>query len=353
MFNHLLNKKENRYYVSAFLVLLLLILLISMMSSENRNRTQWIESQESSVFEISKQESDEPIQPLPLEVNLDRHKVDLGNQLFHDPRLSGNNTISCASCHNLNRGGTDRLVVSIGINDQKGILNAPTVFNSSFNFKQFWNGRADTLEEQIDSPIHSHREMGSSSWSEIIKKLKQSPEYKASFKSLYPDGITSDNIKNAIATFERSLITPNSRFDRFLRGDEKALSFSEKDGYQLFKSSGCASCHQGINLGGNLFQSLGLFGDYFKDRGNITEADLGRYNVTKDDRDRYVFKVPSLRNIAITSPYFHDGSIKTLVEAVKIMGKYQLGRELSEKDINSIVRFLIALTGEYQGELLK
>jgi cytochrome c peroxidase len=344
-----INKK--RYLI--IVVFVLFIVLISISFQKDGDPIKNFRASESSIFEMSVTASNEPIRPIPLTIDLDPNKVSLGDQLFHDPRLSKNNKISCASCHNLERGGTDRLVVSIGINGQKGKVNAPTVFNSIFNFKQFWDGRAETLEEQIDSPIHNAREMGSSSWSEIIKKLKQSPEYVSLFKSLYADGITSDTIKDVIAEFERSLITPNSRFDQFLRGDEKALNLSEKEGYRLFKSDGCASCHQGINVGGNMFQSLGLFGNYFQDRGNITPADLGRYNITKDDRDRYVFKVPSLRNVAITAPYFHDGSVKTLTSAVEIMSQYQLGRELSKDEIEAIVKFLIALTGEYRGNLLK
>lgn len=294
---------------------------------------------------------DEPIQPLPLTATLDPGKVRLGEQLFKDPRLSANNTISCASCHNLKLAGTDRSVVSIGIHDKPGFMNTPTVFNSRFNFKQFWDGRAETLEEQIDGPIHASYEMASN-WPDIIRKLKHIPAYVSMFKALYAGKIDSDNIKDAIATFERSLTTPNSHFDQFLAGDETALTTSEQEGYRRFKAYGCVTCHQGINIGGNMFQGFGVFGDYFKDRGNETRADFGRYNITGNERDRYVFKVPGLRNVALTAPYFHDGSAKTLTDAVKIMGKYQLGRQLSAEDVDLIVDFLTALTGKYRGEPL-
>ncbi|MGK7871868.1 MAG: cytochrome-c peroxidase [Xenococcaceae cyanobacterium] len=293
----------------------------------------------------------EPIQPIPLQLELNEEKVKLGNKLFLDPQLSQDNTISCASCHNLNTGGTDQLVRSIGIKDAIGSVNTPTVFNVVFNFKQFWDGRAETLEDQIDGPINSDQEMGSN-WPEVVSKLKQSSEYVSMFSQLYKDGINSDNIKDAIATFERSLYTPNSRFDKFLRGDKNALTSSEKEGYRRFKAYGCASCHQGVNIGGNLFQTFGLLGDYFKDRGNVTKEDLGRFNVTGDERDRHVFKVPSLRNVVLTPPYFHDGSAATLEEAVTTMGKYQLGRHLSARDTDLIIKFLNTLTGEYEGKPL-
>ena len=294
---------------------------------------------------------DEPIQPLPVNVNLNPEKVKLGEKLFNEPRLSRNNSISCASCHKLQLGGTDQMTISLGIYGRPGTVNTPTVFNSGFNFKQFWDGRAETLFEQIDGPIHSSKEMDSN-WPEIANKLKQLPEYVAMFKATYSGHLNSDTIKDAIATFERSLITPNSRFDRFLRGDKAALSIQEKEGYRRFKAYGCITCHQGINVGGNMFQGFGVFGNYFHDRGSETKADLGRYNVTGDERDRYVFKVPSLRNVSLTAPYFHDGSAQTLTEAVEIMGKYQLGRPLSEEDVDFIVRFLTTLTGKYRGEPL-
>lgn len=293
----------------------------------------------------------EPIQPIPLDIELNEEKVKLGEKLFNDPKLSHDNSVSCVSCHVLSKGGTDQVVRSIGIKGAVGNINAPTVFNSGFNFNQFWDGHAASLENQIDDPIHSSIEMGSS-WPEIISKLYKSTEYVSTFKRLYSDGIQEQNIKDAIATFERSLSTPNSRFDKFLRGNKNALTNEEKEGYRLFKENGCVSCHQGVNLGGNMFQEFGVMGDYFADRGNVTKADLGRFNVTKDEQDRYVFKVPSLRNVALTSPYFHDGSASTLEEAIAVMAKYQLGRQLSQKDSDLIIKFLTTLNGEYKGKAL-
>ncbi len=296
--------------------------------------------------------STEPINPLPKTLDLDENKVSLGDKLFHDPILSINNTISCASCHALNNGGTDGIPKSVGINGQILKVNSPTVFNTSFNFRQFWDGRADNLRDQIDGPIFAGDEMGNNNWLEVIDRLNQSSEYSSLFQETYPDGITEDNIKDSLSIFETSLYTPNAPFDLYLRGNENALSEEEKQGYSLFKSYGCVTCHQGILLGGNMFQTFGIIKDYFQDRGNVTKADLGRFNVTGNERDRYSFKVPTLRNIILTSPYFHDGSAKTLDEAIKIMAKYQLGIELSQKDTDLILKFLRTLTGDYQGEAL-
>ena len=296
--------------------------------------------------------SAEPISPLPLAVpDLDRRKVALGRKLFNEPKLSHDNTISCANCHQLDHGGVDSMKYSLGIHGQIGNINAPTVYNCGFNFRQFWNGRAATLEEQIDGPVNNPVEMGSN-WSEVISKLRKDPSYSAAFPAVYPEGITAENIKDAIGTFERSLVTPNSRFDRFLRGDATAITPEELAGYKLFKRYGCISCHQGINIGGNLYEKLGVMRDYFKAKGNITEADMGRYAVTKDIEDMHVFKVPSLRNVALTAPYLHDGSAATLEQVVKIMGEHQLGLDLPAEDISEIVAFLKTLTGEYEGKPL-
>jgi cytochrome c peroxidase len=293
----------------------------------------------------------EPIQPIKRQLELDQTKVALGDKLFHEPQLSHTNTISCASCHNLSTGGVDRLVRSIGINGVVTSVNSPTVFNSGFNFRQDWDGGFETLEEQVEGAIKKPERMGSS-WDEVIGKLKRSHFYTKAFSKIYEDGITSDNVADAIATFERSLITPNSRFDKFLRGDVNAITAEEKEGYRRFKNYGCVSCHQGVNLGGNLFQEFGIMGNYFSDRGKITPADFGRFNVTGNEEDRYVFKVPSLRNITLTAPYFHDGSAATLEQAISVMAKYQLGRDLSKETIDFIIKFLTTLTGEYQGKPL-
>ncbi|NND48652.1 MAG: cytochrome B6, partial [Rhizobiales bacterium] len=218
------------------------------------------------------------LKPLPETLNLDPSKVALGQRLFNDPRLSADDTVACSTCHNLAMGGADRQARSRGIGGREGEVNTPTVFNSAFSFAHFWDGRAASLEDQVDGPLHHPCEMGSN-WREVIPKLEADPEYFASFKMVYPGGITADNVKDAIATFERSLITPNSRFDRFLRGEVNALSSEEQSGYQMFKSYGCVACHQGVNIGGNMFQTFGVVGDYFNDRGEVGDADLGRFNV--------------------------------------------------------------------------
>ncbi len=289
----------------------------------------------------------EPIKPLPLKLNLDESKVELGRELFHETRLSKDNTVSCVSCHDLDNGGGDQRVHSIGIYNRLGKFNAPTVFNSGFNFKQFWDGRANSLEEQVAVPIHNPDEMGSN-WNEVVAKLSASTDYQRKFRSIYADGIQAENIADAISEFERSLVTPNSRFDQYLRGDESVLTEDELRGYRKFKEFGCVSCHQGINVGGNMYETLGAMFNYFEARGNITKSDYGRYNVTGREQDRYVFKVPGLRNVALTAPYFHDGSAEKLEDAVAIMAEFQLGIWLEPKDVSDIVLFLNTLTGEYE-----
>ena len=284
-----------------------------------------------------------PIEPLStVNFNLDENKLALGKNLFSDSRLSSNNT-SCATCHNLDTAGIDNLPVSLSVNNQPLSFNSPTVFNSGLNFKQFWDGRAATLEEQIEEPINNPLEMASS-WSEIIPKLESDSEYVKAFNNIYDDGIQKSNIKDAIADFERSLLTP-SRFDSFLEGEETAITPQEKKGYELFQSYGCIACHQGVNVGGNMFQALGIFNDYFSQQDDVSSNDLGRFNITQQESDRYVFKVPSLRNVELTAPYFHDGHVETLIEAIKIMAEYQLGRAISKEDIESITAFLHSLNG--------
>jgi len=286
----------------------------------------------------------EPIQPLPQRLDLDTRKVDLGRALFNDKRLSKDNSIACASCHDLAKGGADGRQFAVGIKGQVGPINTPTVLNAAFNFRQFWNGRAASLEEQAAGPVHNPGEMGSN-WDEVLGKLRQDAKMVEFFKNIYGDGMQPRNIQDSIATYERSLVTP-SRFDRFLRGEANAITQDEKRGYELFKNYGCVACHQGVNVGGNMYQTFGVLGNYFKDRGNITDADLGRYAVTKNELDRHVFKVPSLRNVALTAPYFHDGTAPTLEAAVDVMFRYQLGRPAPAADKASIISFLKSLTGE-------
>jgi cytochrome c peroxidase len=286
-----------------------------------------------------------PFQPLPLEVPLDRVKVALGERLFHEPRLSKDGSVSCASCHDLAHGGDDGRQVSVGVGGALGSINAPTVFNGAYNFRQFWDGRASTLEEQVDGPLNHPAEMASS-WPVTLAMLKNDASYARAFLQAYDDGVTQANLRDAIATFERSLITPNARFDRFLRGETGVLTDSEKEGYRLFTEVGCVTCHQGLNIGGNMFQVLGRMGNYFDDRGDVQPADLGRFNVTGDERDKFKFKVPSLRNVELTAPYLHDGTAATLEEAVQTMAHYQIGQPLKDEEVAHLVAFLKTLTGE-------
>ncbi|MBC8786271.1 MULTISPECIES: cytochrome-c peroxidase [Pseudomonas] len=294
---------------------------------------------------------DEALKPLPPVPVLDAATVELGRQLFNETQLSVNNTKSCASCHNLEAGGDDNRAFSLGFDGKPVLLNTPTVFNASLNFKQFWNARVDTLQAQVEQVVVSPMEMGND-WQTVVQTLSALPTYQAAFHRVYPDGVTAANVQDALATYERTLLTPNSRFDQYLQGNTDILTLDEKYGYQRFKEYGCIACHQGANIGGNMYQKFGVMGDYFKARGNPTEADLGRYLLTKDEEDRNVFKVPSLRNVAVTAPYFHDGSAKTLEEAVDIMFKYQLGRVPSAEDKTLIIKFLKTLTGEWAGKPL-
>lgn len=290
---------------------------------------------------------DEPIQPIPQMIALNQSKVVLGEKLFHDPRLSADNRVSCLSCHNLSKGGADDKAFSIGVHGAIGNINAPTVYNAGFNARLNWNGQYQTLEAFTEAVIKNPTEMGID-WQVLIPKLQQAPEYMQAFSQNYTNGVTTANVKDAIATYLQSLYTPNSHFDQYLRGNQKALTNTEKEGYRLFKAYGCVSCHQGMNVGGNMFQKFGIMGDYFSERGEkIVKADLGRYNVTQDEADKFVFRVPSLRNVALTAPYFHDGSAKTLEQAVAVMAKYQLGRSLYPKDTELIAQFLGTLTGEH------
>jgi cytochrome c peroxidase len=292
--------------------------------------------------------SREPLGALPKVPELDPRRVALGKRLFNETALSADGKVSCASCHELARGGDDGKRVSPGVNGKLGGVNAPTVFNASLNFVQFWDGRAASLEDQIGGPITNPIEMAMT-WPKVLGALKANPSYTADFSAAFPDGVTEQNVRTAIADFERTLLTTGSRFDRFLSGDQGALDAQARAGYETFKAVGCIACHQGSNVGGNMFQRFGVLGDYFKDRGNVTEADYGRYNVTKNESDRFVFRVPSLRNVEHTAPYFHDGSAATLEEAIQVMARYQLGRKLGGEQVASIVAFLRSLSGPALG----
>lgn len=292
----------------------------------------------------------EPISPLPTldSLQLDPKKIKLGERLFQDTRFSKDNSTACISCHNLDKGGADGRKNSIGVRQQLGTINTPTIFNSGLNFHQFWDGRSDSLEDQVDKVVHNPHELDMN-WDDLVKILKSDANLVADFNAAYPqEGLQAANIQNALASYERSLLTP-SRFDRHLLGDAKALDQDELKGYQLFKDYGCVACHQGVNVGGNMFQKFGVMDDYFAKRGSVTEADFGRFNVTKQEADKFVFKVPSLRNVALTAPYFHDGSTDTLNAAVDVMFRHQLGRTASDEDKRLIVKFLNTLTGENLG----
>ena len=277
-----------------------------------------------------------PIQP-PKSVDLG--KVELGKKLFFDPRLSQSGFISCNSCHNLSMGGSDNLSTSIGHKWQKGPINAPTVLNSALNLAQFWDGRAADLKEQAGGPIANPGEMAFQH-TLAVDVLQSIPAYAREFKLIYgKDKIDIDMVTDAIAEFEKTLVTPNSRFDQYLLGKKDALTKDELAGYKLFNESGCVACHNGPNLGGNSFQKMGIVEPY-KGAGD------GRAAVTGKDDDRFSYKVPTLRNVELTYPYFHDGAAWTLAEAVDIMGRLQLGRKFTEQENAQIVAFLKTLTGE-------
>ncbi|MGM0518894.1 MAG: cytochrome-c peroxidase [Campylobacterota bacterium] len=282
------------------------------------------------------------ISPIPQKVIFDEQKAILGAKLFHDKRLSKDNSVSCASCHNLNQGGVDNLSVSIGIGNKKGDINTPTVLNSVFNFRQFWDGRAANLQQQALGPLLNPHEMGNDTIFKLIDKLKQT-EYNEAFNNIYKNGLTKTNLLDTIVEFEKILITPNSRFDRFLNKEEDILTKKEKKGFELFKSKGCISCHNGVNIGGNLYSKFGVMKD-------AKSSNLGRFNVTNKEKDKYYFKVPSLRNIEHTAPYFHDARTSSLKEAVEIMSLYQLGRPISNNEIDNIVAFLKTLSAKIPKE---
>ncbi|HUW25906.1 MAG TPA: cytochrome-c peroxidase [Gallionella sp.] len=282
----------------------------------------------------------EPIQPVPTATVKNKPMMELGKKLFFDPRLSKSGFISCNSCHNLSMGGTDNLQTSIGDQWQQGPINSPTVLNSSMNLAQFWDGRAKDLKEQAGGPIANPGEMAFTHQL-AVDVLNSIPQYRAEFKQVFGSGdINIDMVTDAIAAFEETLVTPDSRFDKWLKGDKKALNSTELAGYKLFKDTGCIACHNGIAMGGGSFQKFGLFDTYQTD--NKAE---GRIAVTKKDADRMNFKVPILRNIELTYPYFHDGAVWTLGEAVETMGRLQLGRSFSKDETSQIVAFLKTLTG--------
>jgi len=289
-----------------------------------------------------------PLAPLPDAEIVLSNAAELGKRLFYEPKLSANNQRSCASCHPLDSGGMDGKVRAEALDGISALRNTPTLFNIAFNYFYNWDGLVTTLEAHTEKVLLNPKVMAAT-WPELLDKLQADADYAQAFAQVYPDGLTKVNVINALTSFEHSLITPNARFDRFLKGDQHVLSNDEQEGYRLFKDLGCVACHQGSNIGGNLFQKFGVFGT---PKGGSKMLDAGRYQVTGNDRDTGVFRVPSLRNVAITAPYFHDGRAATLEDAVDIMAENQLGQVLQSKQRGSLVKFLNTLTGEYQGKLL-
>lgn len=294
--------------------------------------------------------ANEPIAPLPRTIAHDPAKAALGRELFADKRLSEDQKLSCLSCHFAARAGADGLAFSPGVGGKLREVNTPTVYNSGLNYRLTWSGRMGSLEELAEALMERADTMGSN-WEVVLARLRADPALVARFNAVFPGaGITRKTVSSALAEFQRTLTTPNARFDQYLNGKPEAISAEERRGYALFKSYGCAACHQGANVGGNMVQRFGAMGDYFKDRAAagrpLTTADNGLFNTTKREEDRHVFKVPSLRNVALTAPYFHDASAQTLEEAVEVMFKYQLGRQAPAADKAAIIKFLGTLTGE-------
>ncbi len=269
-------------------------------------------------------------------------KADLGRALYYDTRLSLNNNVSCNSCHNLSAYGVDGRRFSLGTKSQQGGRNAPTVYNAAAHVAQFWDGRAPTVEEQAKGPVLNPVEMGMPNAALVVSRLRAVPAYRTAFEKAFPgqaNPITYDNVGLAIGAFERRLVTPG-RWDKFLQGDSAALTPAEKQGFNAFVAAGCQACHAGALVGGAMYQKLGMVRPWPE------KSDVGRAAITHQPADSLVFKVPSLRNVAQAGPWFHNGSVATLNEAVKLMGQHQLGRDLTDQQVAEIVTFLKSLTGE-------
>jgi cytochrome c peroxidase len=279
---------------------------------------------------------------------LDPKRVALGERLFNDVRLSSDNAKSCAACHPLDRGGMDGRPRAASAGEAHPLRNTPTIFNVGFNASFNWDGISKSLEAQAEIVLLNPSLMNTT-WPELVTKLRADADYVAGFSSAYSGGLTAANVTAALATFVRSLLTPDARFDRYLRGERHVMTAAELQGYGLFKSYGCVACHQGINIGGNMYQKFGVFAQASDVKAPAASVDLGRYLITRAPRDREVFRVPSLRNVAVTAPYFHDGRAARLEDAVATMARVQLGRTLTAKEIGLIVEFLHTLTGQYQG----
>ena len=284
-------------------------------------------------------------------------KIELGKMLFFDPRLSMDGTISCNSCHNVMSHGGDGRPVGAGIHGQRGGRGSPTVWNSAFMTVQFWDGRAASLEEQAKGPVTNSVEMGMTSHDLVITRVRLIPGYIEAFKKAFPkdkDAVTTNNLVKAIASYERTLITPNSQFDKYIKGNKKILTAQQIKGMKLVDEIGCTACHSGDNFAGEGFKmGEGNYQPFPQvpgskyDKMYDLKADLGRYEVTKNPEDKNFWRVPTWRNVALTAPYFHNGKVKTLDEAVRVMGKTQLDMDLTEEQVSDIVAFLNSLTGEF------
>lgn len=292
--------------------------------------------------------------PVPKDNPMTPAKIELGKQLFFDPRLSLDGTVSCNSCHNVMGSGEDNRIHSVGVGGKVGGRTSPTVWNSAYLPVMFWDGRAPTLEEQAKGPMTNPVEMAMPSHDAVVERLKQIPDYVKQFKAIYggENPVTIDNTVKAIASFERTLITPNSAFDKFQRGNKNALSPAAKRGFQLIQDKGCISCHNGPMFSGPggvpLYMKFPVFpGSEYDAKYKITE-DPGRHTASKQEADKNVWRVPTWRNIALTAPYLHNGSAKTLEEVVRVMLKTQLNKEATDAEVADIVEFLKSLTGEFK-----
>ena len=320
--------------------------------------TEWILSQRQERFATGtacKAYAQHALQPIPDSLATDIRKVTLGRKMYNEARVSLDGTLSCATCHVIDKGGADSrgTRTSEGIYGQFGGINAPTVLNAAFNVEQFWNGRAHTLADQAAGPPVNPVEMGDQTWEQICERLKEDASLVAEFQSIYPEGITQATVTDAIAEYEKTLITPNDRLDQMLKGDENALTEEEKKGLAAFMDNSCAVCHVGKTLGGQSFETLGIYEDYYaaREQSNpdivYNDDDKGLAGFTGDTADLHRFKVPGLRNISKTSPYFHDGTQATIEDAVRAMFRFELGvKEAPESDVASISAFLRTLDGE-------
>jgi cytochrome c peroxidase len=329
------------FAVLPFMILAVLLIWVSSVSSQVSN----VEANAAALklFRPLPSVMDSPDNPVT------DAKVKLGRMLYYETRLSAGHEISCNTCHSLDAYGAESEPVSTGHKNQKGKRNAPTVYNAAGHFVQFWDGRAPDVEEQAKGPVLNPIEMALPSDAAAVRVLASMPEYVALFRQAFPkdkDPISFNNMALAIAAFERGLVTP-SRWDRFLNGDNSALTAAEKTGFNKFAAAGCAGCHNGAYVGGNSFQRLGVVTPW------PDQSDLGREQVTKQDADKLVFKVPSLRNVTKTAPYFHDGSVPTLEKAIRAMAVHQRGNQLSDADVKSIVAWLDTLTGEIPHDYIK